>query len=189
MKIPLRYQVTEYDCATTSLYNAISILIERDKIPAKILKIINKYTLDCADKFGNPGQGGTSRKSITKIAKKINKYKNSFKITCKKLNGEKVTIEKIKKCLEEKGCILIRVYLEVEHYVIITKIKKNKIYIFDPYYINPRKYKDKEVKIVLNKPSKYNRIVSLKRLLSETKKNFAMGKKEKRECLLMNKSS
>ena len=49
------------------------------------------------------------------------------------------------------------------------------------------KYKDKEVKIVLNKPFTHNRVVSVKRLFSETTKDLAFGDKNKRECVLMNR--
>ena len=44
---------------------------------------------------------------------------------------------------------------------------------------------NKEVKIVLNKPFTHNRVVSLKRLFSETSKDFALGDKNNRECVLM----
>ena len=33
MKVPLRYQMTEYDCGPTSLLNAVSYLFEREEIP------------------------------------------------------------------------------------------------------------------------------------------------------------
>ena len=46
---------------------------------------------------------------------------------------------------------------------------------------------DPDIKIILNKPFNYNRIVSLKRLFSENKKDFAMGKMENRECVLINR--
>ena len=105
MKTPLRFQVTEYDCGTVSLYNAISYLFDREEIPAKLLKTIHKYTLDCYDENGNPGQGGTSKEAI----------------------------EKITACVKQKGCVLIRCWLETGHYVIITNIikdKKNKLYLY-----------------------------------------------------------
>ena len=37
MKIPLRFQVTEYDCGTTSLLNAFSFLFDRNCIPAELV--------------------------------------------------------------------------------------------------------------------------------------------------------
>lgn len=189
MKTPLRFQVTEYDCGTVSLYNAISYLFEREEIPAQLLKTIHEYTLDCYDDKGNPGQGGTSKESIEKISSFMTNYtnKNNFGMKCQKIDGLDVTIDKIKNCVKEKGCALIRCWLETGHYVIITNIKKDKAYIFDPYYLDKNKYKDKEVKLVLNKPFTHNRVVSLKRLFSETTKDFSLGKEETRECVLMNR--
>jgi len=189
MKTPLRFQVTEYDCGTVSLYNAISYLFDREEIPAKLLKTIHKYTLDCYDEEGNPGQGGTSKEAVEKISTFMTKYTNdnNFGIKCEKLTGLDVTIEKITNCIKQKGCALIRCWLETGHYVIITNVIKDKVYIFDPYYLDKNKYKDKEVKIVLNKPFTHNRVVSTKRLFSETTKDFAFGDKNKRECVLMNK--
>jgi len=189
MKTPLRFQVTEYDCGTVSLYNAISYLFDREEIPAQLLKTIHKYTLDCYDDKGNPGQGGTSKEAIEKIASFMTKYTNSnnFGIKCEKLDNDEITIDKLAKCVKENGCIFVRVLLETGHYVIITKIIKDKAYIFDPYYLDKNKYKDKEEKIVLNKPFTHNRVVSLKRLFSETNKDFAFGDKNKRECVLMNR--
>lgn len=189
MKTPLRFQVTEYDCGTVSLYNAISYLFDREEIPAQLLKTIHKYTLDCYDENGNPGQGGTSREAVEKIAQFMTNYSNSnnFGIKCEKLDGLDVTVDKIINCVNNKGCAFVRLWLEDEHYVIITNIKKDKVYIFDPYYLDKNKYKDKDVKIVLNKPFTHNRVVSLKRLFSETNKDFAFGDKEKRECVLINR--
>ena len=67
MKTPLRFQVTEYDCGTVSLYNVISYLFEREEIPAQLLKTIHKYTLDCYDENGNPGQGVLLKKQLKKL--------------------------------------------------------------------------------------------------------------------------
>lgn len=49
MKVPLRYQITEFDCGTVSILNAISYLYEREEIPALLVKQIHKYMLDCYD--------------------------------------------------------------------------------------------------------------------------------------------
>ena len=190
MKTPLRFQVTEFDCGTISLLNAFSYLFERNEIPALLVKAIHKYTLDCYDEYGNLGQGGTSKEAVNKLAHWITRYANSndFKVTCKILEKEAITLDKLKECLENKGCIFIRCWQECEHYVIITKIDKNFAYIFDPYYLDKNEYvKDKEVKIILNKPFTHNRKVSLKRLFSESKKDFALGEIDRRECVLINR--
>lgn len=192
MKVPLRFQITEFDCGTVSLLNCFSYLYDREEIPALLVKQINKYTLDCYDEEGNLGNGGTSREAINKLTTWITKYTNdnNFDVICKRLTKELVTYESMIECLKYNGVILLRSFQDVEHYVIITKIKNNKVYIFDPYYLDKSYYdKDKEVKIIINKPFTHNRIVSLKRLLSESPKDFALGPIAKRECVLMNRKS
>ena len=190
MKVPLRFQVTEFDCGTVSLLNAFSYLFEREEIPAELVKAIHKYTLDCYDELGNLGQGGTSREAINKLTHWITRYANSknFNIKCERLEGSEVNFTKIKECLDNFGCVFIRCWQLTEHYVIITKIDKKNAYIFDPYYLDKNEYKnDSEIKIILNKPFTHNRIVSLNRLFSESTKDFAMGKIENRECVLINR--
>ena len=190
MKTPLRYQVTEFDCGTVSLQNAISYLFDREEIPAELIKAIHKYTLDCYDDKGNLGQGGTSKEAIKRLSHWITRYANEheFNIICKRLEGKDITLDKLYDCLNNNGCIFLRSWQEQEHYIIITKIKNNKVYIFDPYYMNKLAYnKDKEVKVVANKPFTHNRIVSLKRLFSESKLDFSMGTTSNRECVLINR--
>lgn len=190
MKTPLRFQITEFDCGTVSLQNAFSYLFERNEIPAELIKAIHKYTLDCYDEFGNLGQGGTSREAVNKLTHWITRYANSknFNVVCERLEKEEITLEKLKKCLVNNGCIFVRCWQLCEHYVIITKIDIKYAYIFDPYYLDKNEYDDdSDVKIILNKPFSHNRKVSLKRLFSETKKDFSLGIVENRECVLINK--
>ncbi|MGM9877643.1 MAG: cysteine peptidase family C39 domain-containing protein [Bacilli bacterium] len=192
MKIPLRFQITEFDCGTVSLLNAFSYLFEREEIPALLVKQIHKYTLDCYDENGNLGNGGTSKEAINKLTTWITNYANSndFDVSCERLVGEKVSYENLIECLNDKGVVFARCWQKNEHYIIITKIKKNKVYIFDPYYFEKSYYdKDKQVKIILNKPFTHNRIVSLKRLLSQTHCDFSLGPIDNRECVLMKRNS
>lgn len=190
MKVPLRFQVTEFDCGTVSLLNAFSYLFEREEIPALLVKSIHKYTLDCYDENGNLGNGGTSKEAIKKLTHWITNYANNndFDIICKRLENSEVNYENIIKCLNNNGVIFARCFQTNEHYVIITKIKGNKAYIFDPYYFDKSYYdKDRQVKIILNKPFTHNRIVLLKRLFSETRKDFSLGPIDSRECVLINR--
>lgn len=190
MKVPLRFQVTEFDCGTVSLLNAFSFLFERKEIPTQLVRAIHTYTLDCHDEKGNIGAGGTSKEAINKLTHWITRYANNndFNVSCERLEKEAVSIEKIRKCLNNKGCVFIRCWQTCEHYVIITSIDKKHAYIFDSYYLDKHEYdRDKEVKLILNKPFLYNRKVSLKRIFSETHQDFSLGKIEDRECVLINK--
>ena len=103
MKVPLRFQVTEFDCGTVSLLNAFSYLFERDEIPAELVKAIHRYTLDCYDEYGNIGQGGTSREAINKLTHWITRYANShdFKVVCERLEGNAVTLDKMVSCCQK----------------------------------------------------------------------------------------
>lgn len=110
MRTPLRYQVTEFDCGTVSLQNAISYLFERNEIPAELIKAIHKYTLDCYDEKGNLGNGGTSKEAIKKLSHWITRYANEheFNISCERLEGKDVTLDKLYTCLNNNGCIFLR---------------------------------------------------------------------------------
>lgn len=63
MKIPLRYQDTEYDCGTTSFINALAYLYDREDFPVELLKQIYRFTLDVKGPEGITGEGGTSKKT------------------------------------------------------------------------------------------------------------------------------
>lgn len=190
MKNPLRFQVTEFDCGTVSLLNAFTYLFKREEIPVSLIRAIHLYTLDCADENGVIGAGGTSKKAINKLTKWITNFANNndFKIKCERFEGKDVTLDKFINCLNYDGCVFIRCWQEVEHYVIITKIYNGHVYIFDPYYLDKKEYShDKDIKIILNKPFTHNRKVTLKRLFSEYKKDFSLGTTESRECVLISK--
>ena len=59
-KTPLEYQLTEYDCGTTTLLNALRYLFKRSEIEPEIYKFIMQYTLDNTNNNGEIGKGGTS---------------------------------------------------------------------------------------------------------------------------------
>lgn len=190
MKTPLRYQITEFDCGTVSLTNCITYLFNRAEIPAELIKAINTYTLDCYDEFGNLGQDGTSRDAVKYITSWLVKYseKKDFGIKCKYLEKDNVDLLKIKECIQQKGCVNIRSFLDGEHYLTITHIDKEFVYFFDPYYQEKVAKKDKNsVEIIFDKPFKYNRKVKLSRFLSEEKLNYALGPIDYRECVLINR--
>ena len=166
MKVPLRYQNSEYDCGTTSFVNALAYLYDREKIPVELLKAIYKFTLDVEDENGIVGNGGTSRENARLLAHYFSQYANNnrFDLHCEIINGENVTLEKMKKTLDNDGVIIARCWQDGEHYVLITKIDDHFAYIFDPYYLEEDYYvKDEDVAIVLHETFTHNRVVKLER--------------------------
>lgn len=190
MKVPLRFQITEYDCGTTSLINALAFLFDREELPVTLLKAIYRYTLDAEGENGIVGEAGTSRDAIEKLSHWIHRYtvNNDFNLSSEVLEKEEVTLEKIKECLDAGGCVLARCYQEVQHYVLITHIDDNFAYIFDPYYLEEDYYaKDSQVAIVLNQSFTHNRVVKINRLFNESKQDFSLMEIENREVVLLNK--
>ena len=76
MKIPLRYQDTEYDCGTTSFINALAYLYDREDFPVELLKQIYRFTLDVKGPEGITGEGGTSKKHAELLSDWFVKYAN-----------------------------------------------------------------------------------------------------------------
>lgn len=191
MKIPMRYQNTEYDCGTTSFINALAYLYDREDIPVELVKAVYRYTLDVEDSDGVVGKGGTSRKHAELLARYFVSYANenpNFNIRCKVLSKEKVNLEEMKNTTDNKGVIVARCMQDVEHYVIITKIDDNFAYIFDPYYLNEDYYsEDDDVAIVLHDTFTHNRLVKIDRLFDQTGKDFSLLKVEDREVILINR--
>ena len=191
MKIPLRYQNTEYDCGTTSFINALAYLYDREDVPVELIKAVYKYTLDVENEEGIVGKGGTSRKHAELLARYFSKYANEnkdFNINCKVLSKEEVNLEEKKETVDNNGVIIARCFQDVEHYVLITKIDDNFAYIFDPYYLEEdHYYNDEDVAIVLHETFTHNRVVKIERLFDESNKDFSLLKESDREVILINR--
>ena len=190
MKIPLRFQITEFDCGTVALQNAFNYLYEREEIPPVLVKAIHRYTLNCYDNDGNIGGNGTSRSGIKRLTKWITDYcaEHKFNVRCERYDGKKLNENMFKSCLINNGCILLRCWLGCEHYVILSKIEDDKAYIFDSYYLEKNYYdNDFDIEMVFDAPYSHNRIVILERLFSEETKDLCLGPIDNRECLLINR--
>ena len=72
MKIPLHYQVSNYDCGPTSLVNALCVLFEREDIHPELIRNIMLYCLDCYNLQGEEGRSGTSRLAMMYLSNWMN---------------------------------------------------------------------------------------------------------------------
>ena len=191
MKVPLRYQNTEYDCGTTSFVNALAYLYDREDIPVELLKQIYRLTLDIKGPEGVSGEGGTSRKHAELLADYFVEYANknsNFDIKCKILRGENVNIKNIREALETQGVIIARCWQDSEHYVLITKIDDYFAYIFDPYYLDKDYYaNDEDVTIVTHEDFTHNRLVKIERLFDESRKDFSLLEGSNRSVILLSR--
>ena len=156
-KIPLQYQVTEYDCGSAAIINAISYIFDFSAIPAAFLKII--YNV-CLDKTKN-SKIQTSQEAMKYLALWFNIYaeQTRFPIHCSIYEGKDVSLLKYSEIVEKikspntAAVLLCKLY--DEHYVTLTDADDEYIYLFDPYY-KSIDYQDNKI-IKLNNKFKANR--------------------------------
>ena len=94
MKIPLRYQMTEYDCGPTSLLNAVSFLFEREEIPPEVVRNIMLFCLDSYGVDGFSGKSGTSHTAMRFLSHWLDGFGQTGRLPLKSmyLSGREVNM-------------------------------------------------------------------------------------------------
>lgn len=189
MKNPLRYQISEYDCGPTSMLNAVSYLFEREEIPPEVIRNIMLYCLDCYNAEGVPGKCGTSTAAMMFLSNWLCGFGKigRLDISSRYLSGKSVWMGQdslIYDALRRGGAAVVRLYYEVEHYVLLTGIQDGCLLMFDPYYwVEP--YEETDIQMVEDHPFSYNRIVPEHYFNRESKETYALGPYEGREAVLL----
>lgn len=196
MKNLLNYQSSEYDCGPVSLTNGFRFLFEREQIPPDIIKYIMLYCLDSYDEAGDVGKRGTSASAMMFLSnwlKQFGKMKN-FPASSEFLSGADVSLakgSKIPEALKSGGVVVLRLFLGVAHYVLLTGIEGSNIYLFDPYYEElddpdlDKEYQEPGISFITDQPKKANRLISIERLEHLTEGYYEMGPVDTREALLL----
>lgn len=189
MKNPLHYQLSEYDCGPTSMLNAMSYLFEREKLSPELLRNIMLYCLDCYGADGSTGKSGTSCMAMMFLSNWLNGFGSAghLPVSSLFLSGEAVNFSQnglLRDALCRGGVAVVRVDLEGWHYVLLTGIKGEDVYMFDPYY-REEPFLGEEIKMVADHPREYNRIVPARYFDREVLEIYAFGSKEGREAVLL----
>lgn len=196
MKNLLNYQSSEYDCGPVSLTNAIRYLFDRETIYPDIIKYIMLYCLDSYNDKGESGKFGTSASAMMFLSNWLNQFgqMKCFPISCEFLSGEDVYLSqsgKIIEALQQGGAVVLRLFLDVGHYVLLTGIEGDNIYLFDPYYeelddpaLDPEFFGD-GITFITGQPKRANRMVSMQRLNRETTGFYEMGPYDIREAVIV----
>jgi hypothetical protein len=189
MKNPLRYQISEYDCGPTSMLNAVSYLFEREEIPPEVIRNIMLYCLDCYSAEGVPGKCGTSTAAMMFLSNWLNGFGRigRLEVTSRYLSGKSVYLgaeSQINDALRRGGAAVVRLYYEVEHYVLLTGEQDGNILLFDPYYWE-KPYEEPDILMTSDHPTSYNRIVPQRYFNRETTETYALGPFEGREAVLL----
>lgn len=189
MKNPLHYQLSEYDCGPTSMLNAISFLFEREEIPPEILRNIMIYCLDSFNTDGIAGKAGTSEAAMMFLNNWLNGYGRTgqLPVSSRYLSGEEVFLGErsaVNEALYCKGAVVVRLFLEEPHYVLLTGAANGQVQAFDPYYIK-EPFQEEGIQIVSNQPEKYNRLIPEYYFNSEQTGIYAFGPVEMREAVIL----
>ena len=189
MRVPLQYQITEYDCGPASVMNAISLLFEQKTIHPDIIKGIYCYCLDGFDCHGEMGKTGTGRCAMEFLSKWFNQYgkQRSFPIRTEVVPAPQIFLGQdspIVDGLRRGGCAIVRCRLGCEHYVLLTGLcGEDKVYMFDPYYLE-KPMRRRDIVMVPDQPCFANRVVPFQRLNRTDRDYYAMGAQDGRQCVL-----
>lgn len=189
MKNPLRYQLSEYDCGPTSLLNAMSFLFEREEIPPEIVRNIMLYCLDCYGINGESGKSGTSHMAMMFLSNWLNGFGQAghLPISSRYISGREVNFSQngaLRDTLRRGGTAVVRLDLEGWHYVLLTGLEGELVYLFDPYYAD-KPFPWEDVQMVTDCPDRYNRVVPIRRFERTDRDVYAFGPMEGREAVLL----
>lgn len=190
MKIPLNYQVSDYDCAPATLLNAISYLFERRAIPPMIVRHIYMYSLDTVGSGNRLGQEGTSRLALRLLSEFLSSYKTKhYSLATQYLAGKNVTLNTIVQCLKDGGVAMCNVLLSnaEEHFILAQYADKDWIYCFDAYYRTRIQGLKEHVRILPSEDGRQPNLAIRKDWFDSNtqKRRFCLGEHSHRECLLI----
>ena len=118
----------------------------------------------------------------------------NFPISCNFLAKDEVVLSensRIIGALQQGGAVLLRVYLEVPHYILLTGISGSDIYVFDPYYEEPddpeldKEFFEEGITFITDQPKRANRLISITRLSGTGVGFYEMGPYKEREAVIL----
>lgn len=200
MKNLLIYQTSEYDCGPVSLLNGIRYLYEREEIYPDMVKFIMLYCMDTYNEAGELCKHGTSPAAMNYMASWLNHFGRckNFPIRCEYLSGEAVSLtegNKITGAISQGAVVVLRLFLDVPHYVLLTGVENDNILLFDPFYEEAddpeldREYSEEGIYFIWDQPKKANRLISMERLNRTGRGYYEMGDFLCREALIMFRTS
>ena len=196
MKNLLNYQTTEYDCGPVSILNGIRYLFEREEIFPDLVKFIMLYCMDTYNEAGELCKHGTSPAAMSYMTCCGNHFseRKNFPLRCEHYSGDTVSLtpgSPIWQALEKGGVVVLYLYLDVGHYVLLTGLEGERVLLFDPFYEEEddpdldKEYATDEIAFISDTPKEANRSVAICRLNRTSRDYYEMGETVCREALVM----
>jgi hypothetical protein len=169
------------------MLNAVSFLFEREDIPPEVPKYVMLYCLDTYDHRGESGKSGTSKMAMMFLANWLNQLSNAkdFPVHCRYLSGKEVTVSEnseIVGALQQGGAVILRLWYDCPHYVLLTGVRGNSLELFDPYY---RRRAFCCPGVEMRDTISANRRVSFERLNLGKRGYYTLEKPEEREAVVI----
>jgi hypothetical protein len=189
VKVPLRDQITNYDCGPTSILNALSRLFQREEIPPVVMRHVITCSMDWLDDLGRMGRRGTTHAAMSHVAAWLAQVGELgvMPLTCRYLTGERVTLgagSELREALDRGACAVAFIDLDGWHYVLITAVEGESVYAYDPWRL-PEPFPVPDVTTDYGHPYDYNRIVPLSRFESTEIHPYSLGPYETREAVVL----
>ena len=189
MKVPLRYQITEYDCCPTSILNGLSYLFERKEIQPEVVRNVNLYCLDTYGDNGLCGMKGTTHTAMRFLTEWLDRFGKTGRLalSARYIAREEVTLRDggpLAETLQGGGCAVARIDLDGWHYVLLTGLDRDSVYLFDPYIL-PEPFPVKGVRVIRDHEEEYNRIVPRESFSTEDVHPYSFGPFKTREAMLL----
>ena len=186
MKSPLMYQMTETTTGDIAVYNCISYLFDREEMPSEFLNIMASYSVGCYDEDGNLSNKDFYDNFLFFASSWIADYakEKHIPLSSRYLSGDDVNLLTIRNCLLAGGCVDLKTTRRGRHYISITRMDDEYMYIFDPYFKPEGAYKPQNgIEVVLDRPFEYNRKVKIEKFIQENKSELNLGVKSEREAV------
>ena len=196
MKNLLCYQTSEYDCGPVTILNGIRYLYEREEIYPDLIKFIMLYCMDTYNEAGELCKRCTTAAALEYKSCWLNHFAQvkNFPLHCEHFSRESVSItpgSPVMAALEKGGVVVLHLFLEVPHYVLLTGIENDRVLLFDPFYEEAddpeldEEYNTHEISFIFDQPKKANRSVAIERMNRTSRDYYEMGEISCREALVM----
>lgn len=190
MYTPLMYQISNHDCGPSSVINGLRQLFEREEIPPEIIKMI--YAT-CMNEHSQDGKScrGTDMNAMRFLSAQLNEYSPlvNFPLITEFYAQADVHLNadsRIVSWLKEGGMAIMRIFVGVGHYVLITKLTDDLVYIWDPFLTDRPQIEG--VSYHMENSRDYNLIVSRKRFEQYEREMFMMSEEKIRNTLLLKRT-
>lgn len=185
MKTPLIYQQTEYDCGEVAIKNALSCLYEREEMPLELVYILSSYSVACYGEDGELLDNSFSKNILFFVASWIRDYakEKHISLSSKYLAKSEVNLLTIKKSILSGGVLVFKAIKRKPHFITITGIDDEFVYIFDPMYSENLNLSN--IVIVEDRPFKYNRKITISEFVKDKRNGLTLGVEANREALVL----